>query len=893
MGHNDRDTLIVIDGSNLVYRAFHAIPATLVNSSGLHTNAVYGFTQTFRKILDDYAPRYVAVAFDVRGETFRHAMHEGYKAERPSMPDLLSEQMPYIKRVVRAFNIPVLEKESFEADDIMATVVARMRELREAGEADVRVVLVTGDKDMYQLVDDDTVILDHARGVEYTAEAVEEKFGVPPASILDLLALAGDASDNIPGVPGIGMKTGAKLLRMFGSIDGVYARLGEVGGKRLRENLEEFRDRAMLSRELATLRSDVPLDYALCDMEYAGPDLSAMGPLLMELEFRKMLAGMRERYGKAGTGGDEDRRERVELKRLEDVSRLAEEIRSTGRVAVALSMTGEGYSATLDAAAFATGAGKAHYVRTADGTADGLAPSALCAALKDLLEDEAVRKDTDDSKRLYLCFPALGAAVQGVGMDTSLASYLLDPSRQDHTVETLTYEQTGSLPGVPDSGASEGEAEADSLCERACNISMLSEILEKKLKDEGLYELYSAIELPLSRVLAEMEMRGIRVDLDALTGLSREMEAELADLERGIYEAAGTEFNINSPRQLSEVLFARLGLKPVKKTKTGFSTDEEVLTKLASEHEMPARIISYRQTAKLKSTYVDAIAALADPATSRVHTSFNQTVTATGRLSSSRPNMQNIPVRGETASRIRRAFVAGPGTVFLSADYSQIELRLVAHMSGDPVLVDSFRKGQDVHARTAGEVFGIMPGLVTPELRRRAKAINFGIIYGMGPYGLSNELGIPLKEATEYIESYFEHYASVKEFIDRTVERAVERGYTETLMGRRRFVPELRSPVESTRRLGARIAVNTPVQGTAADMIKGAMVRVDGRMAGMDLDPRTGMLLQIHDELLLEVAAGDLERVSAMVKDEMEGVLGLKVPVVVNLKTGKDWESVE
>ncbi|OGQ03042.1 MAG: DNA polymerase I [Deltaproteobacteria bacterium RBG_19FT_COMBO_58_16] len=515
----------------------------------------------------------------------------------------------------------------------------------------------------------------------------------------------------------------------------------------------------------------------------------------------------------------------------------------------------------------------------------------MLGRLKGFFADAEVRKDTNNSKALYICLGSMGFVLNGVGVDTSLASYVLNPSKAEHTVESLAYEYLGEVAQPePKEGFRLDEA-AVVFGRKACNILKIAEILEKLIEESGIDELYTRMELPLSGVLAGMEMAGIRVEGEVLSNLSKEMAIEIADIERRIYAAAGEEFNISSPKQLSELLFDRLGLKPVKRTKTGFSTDEEVLTKLAAEHEVPQLIISYRQLAKLKSTYVDAIIELINPATGRVHTSFNQTVTATGRLSSSRPNLQNIPVRGEFAPRIREAFVASEGFRFLSADYSQIELRLVAHMSADPVLVESFTKGQDVHARTASEVFGIMPALVTSEMRRRAKAINFGIIYGMGPYGLASELGISMKEALDYINSYFAHYSRVKEFIDSTVEEATARGYTVTLFGRRRFIPELKSPVESTVRLGQRLAINTPIQGTAADMIKAAMIRVARELKEKKLASR--MLLQIHDELVLEAALGEVEVVTALVREAMEGVLKLSVPVVVNFKSGATWDRVE
>ncbi|MFQ5736993.1 MAG: DNA polymerase I [Thermodesulfobacteriota bacterium] len=875
--------LFIIDGSSVIYRAFHAVPPTFVTSGGLPTNAVYGFTQSLRKIINDFAPGYIGIAFDVKGPSFRHEIFEEYKAQRPPMPDLLSVQIPYIKRMVEAFNIPVLEMASFEADDVIATLVRKVE-----GQG-VKVALITGDKDMYQLVDENVVILDYNSGKEYGPAQVEEKFGVGPGQIRDLIGLAGDSSDNIPGVPGIGLKTAAKLLKEFGDIDAIYENIDRVKGK-LRERLIENRDKAMLSRELATLHPEVPVEGSLDSLRYSGPDFYLLEPLLNELEFRKVLHDMLPGMPRAEAKG-----EFVRVATQSELDGLAHALKGAGRASVAAFMTDAAFGGTLLALSVSIDPAKGYYIPVRGPEAgeggEGLSEAVVLEGLKAFLEDPAKGKDTDNSKALYICLATRGVNARGVCVDTSLASYLLNPSKPDHTLEALEYEYLGVVSEAVRTDTLTLDEATVVAGRKACSINKISRILERLLKEEGLYALYEKMELPLSSVLSQMEITGIKVDGGLLRDLSKEIAIELTDIEARIYAAAGTEFNISSPKQLSELLFEKLGLKPVKRTKTGFSTDEEVLTKLAASHEVPQLIITFRQLSKLKSTYVDAMLELINPATGRVHTSFNQTVTATGRLSSSRPNLQNIPVRGEYAGRIREAFVAEQGFSFLSADYSQIELRLAAHMSGDPVLMDAFVKGEDVHTRTASEVFGIMPGLVTPEMRRRAKAINFGIIYGMGPYGLSTELGISMKEANDYIESYFNHYRRVKEFIDAAVEEAAERGYTVTLFGRRRFIPELKSPVESTVRLGRRLAINTPVQGTAADMIKAAMIGISEALRARRLTSR--MILQIHDELVFEAAEEEMDELAALVKAGMEGVITLSVPVVVNLKAGRSWDSIE
>lgn len=881
-------TLFIIDGSSVIYRAFHAIPPTLTNSAGTPTNATYGFTQTLKKILTEWKPDFIGVAFDSKGPGIRHEKYVDYKSERPPMPDDLSVQIPYIKRIVEAFNIPALEVPAYEADDIMATIDKFMEG------TGVKVVLITGDKDMYQLIDEDTVILDYNTGSEFGPVEVEEKFGVGPSLIRDLIALAGDTSDNIPGVPGVGPKTAAKLLKEFGSFDGVYENIDKVSGKKLKENLDKFKDQAELSKELATLHYDVPVKIDMEALKETGPDVEQLTGLFKELGFTRMLTEL-----SAGSG----ERTAVECEVVtseESLTDAVEKARSAGRFSLTIgTKDGSGAKGFLAWVSLGLSEEKGLFipvepVESEEAEREGkLVEDVIFESLKGLVEDPGVKILTDDSKAFYVYFEGGGANPPGVDFDTSIASYLINPSKPKHTIEALSLELLGETCNEPGTGKREKtQPTLDEIAAyastKACNILVLAKKLEKTLEDDELTKLYREIELPLAEILARMELRGIKVDTETLMELSREMARELEKLEADIYRAAGEEFNINSPKQLSNVLFEKLGLKPLKKTKTGFSTDEEVLTKLAASHEVPQLIISYRQMAKLKSTYVDALIEIVNPATGRVHTSFNQTVTATGRLSSSSPNLQNIPVRSEAATRIRSAFVAEKGCVLLSADYSQIELRIVAHLSGDPTLIESFLNDEDIHTRTASEIFNVPAGLVTPELRRRAKAINFGIIYGMGPYGLSTELGISMAEAMDYIESYFAHYDKVKEFIDHTVEDARERGYTTTIFGRRRYIPELSSPVESAQRFGIRVATNTPVQGSAADIIKAAMININRRL----VDFESKMLLQIHDELVFEVPEGELDAMKMLVKKEMEGVKKLKVPIKVNMTTGPNWSKV-
>ncbi len=872
--------LIVIDGTSLVYRAFHAIPQTLSTSSGLQTNAVYGFTQSITKIIRDYSPEYLAVCFDMQGPTFRHREYEAYKAERPGMPDTLAGQLPYIKKVLTALRVPVLERETFEADDIIATIVAKA-----AVEAPgLMVSIISGDKDLFQLVDKGAVVLDYLTGKEYGPEEVREKFGVPAHLLRDLLALAGDSSDNIPGVKGVGVKTARKLIEKYGNLDNIYENLDDISAVKLREKLAGQRETAFMSRSLATLESEVELDIEIQDLRYPGPDYEKLAEVLKELEFGRML---REVMARENGAESPNEGEYIVVQDPETLARAMEALRKAGRVSIAMAM-GEGRGPGLediDAVALAEGPERAWYLRLGGNSSKADWAS---QGLEEILADEAIVKSTDSSKALFRHALMRGKRTRAMGIDTTIAAYLLNPSKPDYRVETLAFEVLGLMT----KGSGSKDFSSLDLCKKACIIHRLADEYDNMLKENDLYGLYLEMEVPVSEVLAAMEIEGIGVDAGLLRDFSSELEARLADISASVYSAAGGRFNLNSPKQLAQILFDRLGLRPVKRTKTGFSTNEAVLRKLAAVHEVPALVLSYRELSKLKSTYVEGLLELINPLTGRIHTTFNQTVTATGRLSSSRPNLQNIPQKGALAGRIREAFVAREGHAFLSADYSQIELRIVAHLSGDPALLSAFTSGGDIHSRTAAELFaqGSEPD-VTPEMRRRAKAINFGIIYGMGPYGLARELDITMDEARDYIENYFAHYSKVREFIDRTISEAEERGYTLTLFGRRRFVPELRSPVEQVRAAGRRMAINTPVQGSSADIIKAAMVKLYRAMNEAGYASR--IILQIHDELLVETRLDELQEVGGLVRREMEGVVDLSVPLVVNLKQGPNWKEAE
>ncbi len=839
------EELFIIDGTSCIYRSFHAIPH-LSTSDGMPTNAVYGFAQTLRKILNTYSPSYVGIALDARGPSFRHEMFEQYKSERPPMPDDLSMQLPLIKDLIGAFNIPLMEKDGFEADDIIATLAERL------AKKGIRIVIVTSDKDMFQLVDDGIVVYDYTKDRFFDRKAVLEKLGVAPECIPDFLALVGDRTDFIPGVRGIGEKTARRLIAQYGTIENLYAHLDEITPRRVKEALEEGREAALLSKGLATLRKDVPLECPLQGLARKEPDYRRLATVLKRLEFSRLIEEL------IPSTMPDVRTENIEDEEAMKV--FLKEVCKAGRVSVSLHGKDHGIEDTL-------------YLY-AGGDVVWQIEGKEARWLREILEAPGLLKLTDDAKGLWLYGLKNGVDIRGDMVDVTIASYLLNPA-QSHRLEDISYNYT------------ELRFDATRMPYlRAYATWHLSDVLTERLKEDGLFRLFRELEMPLTEVIASMEERGIRLDTDGLERVSVELTERLKEIEEGIYHIAGYRLNLNSHRQLAHLLFEKLGLKPVKKTRTGYSTDEAVLTILSRYHEIPGAIIEYRQLSKLKNTYVDGLLSLVDER-GRIHTTFNQTVTATGRLSSSNPNLQNIPVKGELADRIRSCFVAEDGYMFLSGDYSQIELRIVAHLSGDEGLLEAFRKGEDIHRKTASEVFGVMPGLVTSEMRRRAKAINFGIIYGMGPHGLSQELGIDVRAAKEYIERYFEHYKKVRLFIEHTIEEARERGYTETIFGRRRYVPELRSTNDNVRRAGERIAINTPVQGSCADIIKMAMIRVHRRLEEEGLCAH--QILQIHDELLLEVREDALDRVKAVLKEEMEGVVELSVPLEVKVGVGRNW----
>lgn len=865
--------LYLIDGNSYIYRAYYAIRG-LSTSKGLPTNAIYGFTNMLMKILNEKGPEFLAIAFDPKGPTKRHEVYEAYKAQRPKMPDALSVQIPYIHRMVDAFHIPLLMMEGYEADDVIGTAARK-------GEQDgYEVIIVTGDKDMLQLVTPHVRVYDPMKDKLYGESDVLERFGVSPAQVVEMMALMGDSIDNIPGVTGIGEKTARELIATFGTVENLLAHLEEVKRPKLRSLLQEQTGNARLSRELAQIHTGLPIRIVYDSLRLSKPDSVKMTGLLRELEF----SGLLRLFTPPQTGESNGlyrvlspETETVNLlERVQEIRRCALHVEADSPDFMAAEVAGIGIS-FKDKEAWCVPAADQAYLRQ------------WLRQLTPLIESAEIRKYSHDIKRQMILLKRSGLRPEGYGFDTMIASYLLNPGRADHSMESIALEYLQEMTGAGAGGESASVSEASNslACQRADFIWRLAGILEERLVETGVRDLFYDIEIPLAGVLADMEMAGIRVDPDILWMLSGEMDRDMTTICRRIYAISGEEFNINSPKQLAGILFEKLGLKPIRKTKTGYSTDEAVLTALALQHELPAEILNYRQIAKLKSTYVDALLGLIHPATGRVHTSFSQAVTATGRLSSSKPNLQNIPIRTDMGQRIREAFTTEEGCLFLSSDYSQIELRILAHMSGDELLTSAFQQGEDIHTRTAAEIFGLSPAEVTPEMRRRAKAVNFGIVYGMSPFGLASDIGISQQEAKEYIDNYFARHKGVREFIEKTLAQAKEDGYVTTLLQRRRYLPELASGDNGIRQFGERIAINTPIQGSAADIIKLAMIRIHRRLQTEGLRGR--MILQVHDELLFEVPAEELETTRDLVIAEMEGVIPLSVPLKVDTGTGKTW----
>jgi DNA polymerase-1 len=877
----NKPLLAVVDGSNYLYRAYYGIPA-LTNSKGFPTNAVYGFTTMLMKLLRDLKPDYVVVAFDLRGPTTRHEEYVDYKATRKAMPDDLIPQVPVIKDVIRGFSVSLLEKQGIEADDIIGTLTIQARK------KGWRVAIISGDKDLMQMVDDDVRLVDTMKDKTYDAAAVKEKFGVGPDKVVEILGLMGDASDNIPGVPGIGPKTAQRLIEEYGSVDAVIANAENLRNLKLRESFRVHADQARLSRQLALIRTDIEMDFRLEDAFSREPDREALAKLFSEFEFSSLLQQIKT----------SEARPVKECPVVTDAKALADlVVKLSGSPSVACEIIWEKNPPPVIVGIALHMGGHSYYLPLGHTSLKAqLKTSDVFAALRPVFCDAAVQKYVYDLKTALVSLENFHVSP---GEDMQLAAYLLNPARHSYELDEVVWDYLHErIPAPHEVAGGKGKSYAMALVpvdqmaayagQRVSAIAALAPTLQKKLCETGADSLYRDVEMPLLFALARMEKKGVLVDKALLKQMSDELAQLLSLSEEKIHRLAGEKFNINSPKQLQTILFEKMKLPKGKKTKEGYSTDVDVLSDLARSHELPAEILAYRSLAKLKSTYVDALPLLIHHQTGRIHTSYNQTVAATGRLSSSNPNLQNIPIRTLEGKRIRQAFIAAPGSVLISADYSQIELRVLAHLCEDETLLMAFATDEDIHTRTASDVFGVFPQMVSPDMRRQAKVINFGILYGMSAFGLAKELGVPQKTAQAYIDGYFARYKKVRAYLDGILEGARREGYVCTILNRRRYLPELKSQIPSVRQFAERMAINAPIQGSAADLIKVAMVNIDRLLTQKNLSAR--LIMQVHDELVVEAPVAEKEEVMALVKKEMEDVIKLKVPLKVEIAAGNNWD---
>lgn len=866
-------TLIIIDGNSIVNRAFYALP-DLTNKKGLHTHAIFGFTNMLFKLIDTYKPTHISVAFDKKAPTFRHLEYKEYKAGRKKMPDELKQQLEPLKNLLDAFNINRLEIEGYEADDIIGTVSLK------AEQDGYKVYIVTGDKDAIQLASKTTTTLITKKGVgeveEYDFNKVEEKYGMTPTQFIDLKGLMGDKSDNIPGVPGIGEVTGIKLIKEFGSIENIIENIDSVKGSP-RKKIEENKELAIMSKRLATIIRDVPIDFDLEKLEFGNYDKSKLIEVFNELDFNSLISRL-----------DSDEEVKVIVNKLEDVKEFIKKARSSKKIILkTISRTGNILEKNI-----------MQIYLSVDGEELFWADESQIDEIKELLVDEDLRVYGYNLKEDYIALRPYGISLSNIYFDIAIAEYLIDSSSSNYTYDSIAMNYFGQkiksseeLLGKGVKAKKYEDLEKEELDNTIGSIVQLVEKvtpkMEEKLVNMDMDGLFYHVEMPLVEVLGYMEYEGVMVDKDKLIELGEEFKISIDKLEKEIYNLAGEEFNINSPKQLGVILFEKLELPVIKKTKTGYSTNAEVLEHLSDKHEIIDKITEYRQIVKLKSTYVDGLINIINPISHRIHSSFNQTITTTGRISSTDPNLQNIPVRLELGRNIRKVFIADKGFKLVDADYSQIELRVLAHMSQDEHMIDAFNHNVDIHTKTASQVFGIDVNDVTSEQRSAAKAVNFGIVYGISDFGLAKNLHIPVKEAKNYIDSYLNTYEDIKSYMDSTIEEAKEDGYVKTILNRRRYIPEIKSSNTILKNLGKRLAMNAPIQGSAADIIKIAMVNVYKKLEERDL--KSKLVLQVHDELIIECIEEELEEVSKIVKDEMEHAVSMDVNLDVDLNTGDSW----
>ena len=887
-----RKTLYLIDGSSYIFRAFFGVRQQLSTSKGFPTNALYGFINMLQKVIREEKPDYLVVAFDSPDKTFRHKIYPNYKANRDAPPEELSRQFPYFEPLVKAYGLSSIRRPGFEADDIIGTLAKKGKQ------KGLEIVIVSGDKDMMQLISPHIYMLDTMKNKKFMDKEVVEKFGVQADKVVEVMGLMGDSSDHIPGVAGIGPKIAAELIQKFGSIESLYKQINEVEKKKVKEKLEHDKENAFMSRELVSIDTEMDLEFNSDLMKPGKIDRAKLKKMFEEFEFVSFLEGMQgevtnslkiDRSGYKTILTEKSFNDLI--KSLVKKKSFVFDVETTNKRPVWARMVGISFSFEEGNACYLP------LVHRYLGSPDQLEFKMVCEKLKPIFEDKRIKKCGHNIKYDLIVMANEGIALDGVDFDTMIASYLLNPSSRGHGLDSLTMEYFGhknltykEIVGTGNREIGFDEVEVNRATEYAAEDSdmtwRLKGKLQPQLKDSTL-KLYKEIELPLLEVLAEIELNGVYVDRKHLTELSSKIDKQLLRLEKDIYVLAGEEFNINSPKQLSVILFEKLKLPVIKKTKTGYSTDVSVLELLVAEHKLPKQILSYRQLAKLKSTYVDALPGEIFKNTGRVHTSFNQTVAATGRLSSSNPNLQNIPIRSDMGKEIRKAFTAEGDNMLLSADYSQIELRLLAHLSKDRALKDAFDKGEDIHARTAADIFGSSLDKVDENSRRMAKAVNFGIIYGLSAFGLSRQLNISRKDAKDFIDQYFLLYSKVRSFMDNTIAEARECGYTLTMFNRRRYLPDLKSDNRQVRESAERIAINSPIQGSAADLIKVAMIRLSRNLKKMKLNSK--MILQVHDELVFECPVREKKEIESLVRKEMEGACTLSVPLVVDIGWGKNW----
>jgi DNA polymerase I len=897
---NAKPLVYLIDGSSQMYRAFHAPVRTtdgglFRNAKGQPTNAVYIFVTMIRKLVNEHHPEYIAASFDLPGRTFRDDLVTDYKANRKPMPDELAQQIPMVHAACEALGVPILTSERYEADDVIGTLATK------ATAAGFDVAIVTGDKDFFQLVHDGIRVYNpKEEGTWYDAPAVKEKFGVTPDQVVDVLALMGDTIDNIKGVPGIGEKGARELIATYGTLENLIAHAGEIPQKRYREPLLANIEPARQSRELARIRVDVPVEFDPAAVRYRGASRERCFQIFNELAFRTLVAEY------APTAETIAKAYRT-VNAAEDLRQLADRLRTARHFTLrVVPDRPSSMRAAIVGLAFSTSPRDADYVpighRALSGTACVPFTEAL-DALRPVLEDEAVRKSGHDLKFDTIMLARHGVALRGLQTDTMLASYLLDASRSDHRLEDLALEHTSYKALTEEDVCGRGakavsfsdlppEAVVNYACERADVAGQLAPLLRERLVTEHLEDVYEQLELPLVPVLVAVERAGIRIDGPALLAQSQKVEQELARRTAQIYESAGGEFNINSPKQLSEILFDKMQLPVLKRTGASRapSTAVEVLEELALAHDLPRMILEWRALMKLKGTYIDALPQLINPDTGRVHTCFNQAVAATGRLSSSDPNLQNIPIKTPLGREIRRAFIADPGNVLISADYSQIDLRVLAHMAEDETLIDAFRRGDDIHDQTALKVFGSGSTMDPHKMRSTAKMINYALLYGKSAFTLSKDIGVTAEAAQQFIDAYFAGFPRVRAFIDRTLEEGRATGTVKTMFGRRRLVPELNSRNYQIRSAAERMAVNMPIQGTAADIMKRAMIDTHAALAS---HPNARMILTVHDELVFEVPKDQADEVAAVVQDRMQSAVALRVPLTVDIGTGENWKDAK